>query len=79
MKIGIQMSLSFELAENAVMKAVIGVSTVNVLKFRTPKCLTKRHMQTVQTQIRLLLSLIRVSLFAILLSILRNSCIKSKI
>ena len=28
---------------------------VNVLKFRTPKCLTKWHMQTVQTQIRLLL------------------------
>ena len=27
----------------------------NVLKFRTPKCLTKWHMQTVQTEIRLLL------------------------
>ena len=36
--------------------------TVNVLKFRTLKCLIKWHMQTVQTQIRLLLwsSLIRV-------------------
>ena len=30
-------------------------TTVNVLKFRTPKCLTKWHMQTVKTQIRLLL------------------------
>ena len=29
--------------------------TVNVLKFRTPKCLMKWHMPTVQTQIRLLL------------------------
>ena len=28
---------------------------VNVLNFPTPKCLTKWHMQTVQTQIRLLL------------------------
>ena len=28
---------------------------VNVLKFHTPKCLTKWYMQTVQTQIRLLL------------------------
>ena len=27
---------------------------INVLKFRTPRCLTKWHMQTVQTQIRLL-------------------------
>ena len=27
--------------------------TVNVLKFGTPKLLTKWHMQTVQTQIRL--------------------------
>ena len=31
------------------------LETVNVLKFRTPKFLTKWHMQTVQTQIRLLL------------------------
>ena len=29
--------------------------TITVLKFRTPKCLTKWHMQIVQTQIRLLL------------------------
>ena len=35
-------------------------SMVNVLKFRTPKFLTKWHMQTVQTQIRLLQSLIWV-------------------
>ena len=32
------------------------IDTMNVLKFPTPKCLTKWHMQTVQTQI----SLIRV-------------------
>ena len=31
------------------------LETVNVLKFRTPKFLTKWQMQTVQTQIRLLL------------------------
>ena len=30
-------------------------TTVNILKIRTPKFLTKWHMQTVQTQIRLLL------------------------
>ena len=29
--------------------------TINVLKFRTQKLLTKWHMQTMQTQIRLLL------------------------
>ena len=31
----------------------IKVNSVNVLKFHTPKCLSKWHMQTVQTQIRL--------------------------
>ena len=33
----------------------IKLHMVDVLKFRTPKFLTKRHMQTVQTQIGLLL------------------------
>ena len=55
--------------------------TINVLKFQTPKCLTKWHMQPVQTQIRLLLkeSLIRVYTVCHLLSILRSKRIKSKI
>ena len=42
-------------------KTWLFLTMLNVLKFRTSKCLTKWHMQTVQIQIRLLLSsLIRI-------------------
>ena len=55
-------------------------STVNVLKFRTPKCLTKWHMQTVQTQIRLLhrSSLIRVYTVCNSTKHFKNSCVKKQ-
>ena len=33
---------------------LIGIGTVNVLKFHTQTCLVKWHIETVQTQIRLL-------------------------
>ena len=46
---------SAELAIRAIKYFQEGNVTVNVLKIRTPKFLTKCHMQTVQTQIRLLL------------------------
>ena len=36
-------------------KFVLNMGTVNALKFSTPKCLTKLYMQTVLTQIRMLL------------------------
>ena len=57
-------------------------SMINVLC--TPKFLTKLHMQTLHTQIRLLLKALKwavwsgSTLFAIPLNILRNNCIKSK-
>ena len=40
--------------DKSIIEAII-LGVVNVLKFCTPKCMTKWHMQTVQTQIRLLL------------------------
>ena len=46
--------------------------TVNVLKFCTPKCLTKWHIQTVQTQIR-------VYTVCHFTKYLKKSCILSKI
>ena len=48
-----------------------------VLKFRTPKFLRKWHLQTVQTQIRLLIWS-GSTRFAIPQSILSNSCMKSE-
>ena len=51
---------------------------VNVLKFCSPKWLTKWHMQTVQTQIRLLLKELSDQGLHFPLGILRNNSIKSK-
>ena len=57
---------------------------VNVLKFPTPEFLTKSYIQTLQTQIRLLLKkqldcLQLGYMFVIPVNILRKNCIKSKI
>ena len=57
------------------------INTVNVLQFQTPKCLTKWHMQIVQTQIKLFLrsSLNRVFIVCHSTKHLRDRCLQSKI
>ena len=52
--------VGLELTTQSTLSLRAGLYTVNVLKFRKPESLKKWNMQTVQIQIRLLLSLIRV-------------------